>query len=235
MLLPVVCKQLRRTCCSNITVPAVGAFEVDETQRGCSQLDKAQVHEQGWGGDGECLPLGKRSAYKVCQNSTKEQHLQHALKVWYRTSPLKPKHVGSSKQRCRNSVSDCKNRQDLEPCKHSHFAINDMKTSKQAMQSVCCRSKFNDIFATSGCTCSYMCVALHSNLSIHMPCTASQQHEVEASKAAFSQLTCRAIQLESRIMLVRRCLQCRTKPIMPCFIATLGLSLYISAADLQGL
>lgn len=111
-LLPVVCSAVRLTCCSNVTVPAVGAFQVDETQRGCSQLDKAQVHEQGWSGDGKRLPFRERSAYKICQNSAKEQHLQH---------------VSSSKHRFRNS--GCENHQESELYTCSHFAIGDVKTS----------------------------------------------------------------------------------------------------------
>lgn len=85
-LLVIYAVQLGLTCSSNITVPPVGAFEVDKAKRGCSQFDEAQVHEQGWGGDGKCFPLGKRSAYKICQDGAEEEHLQAAHTVQKRCS-----------------------------------------------------------------------------------------------------------------------------------------------------
>ena len=80
-LLVIYAVQPGLACCSDITVPPVGAFEVDKAKRGCSQFDEAQVHEQGWGGDGKRFPLGKRSAHKICQYCAEEEHLQAAHTV----------------------------------------------------------------------------------------------------------------------------------------------------------
>lgn len=73
--------QLGLTCSSKITVPPVWTFEIYKTKRRYGQLDKAQVHEQGWSGDRKRLPFGKASADKVCQNGAKEEHLQPAMSL----------------------------------------------------------------------------------------------------------------------------------------------------------
>ena len=43
---PLTCKShAALTSCGHITVPLISTLEVDKADRGCSKLDKAQVHE----------------------------------------------------------------------------------------------------------------------------------------------------------------------------------------------